>query len=565
MTEKQSYADRPWTKIYKLGPNKLKESLEPYPKMPLYQILDDSAANFPNTSAINFLGRIITYGELKQYADRLAAALADLGVKKDDKVAVMVPNCPQYVIGEFAVLKTGAVHVPCSIMLRADTLQHELVESGAETIICSDDGLEVVNSIRDKTKLKNVIVTQQTDYGPEEPERKESPGTLQFKDLIDKYDPTPPQVEINPEEDLAILAFTGGATGIPKGVMITHFSRVANIMQGIPWASGPMAPGIVGKTSVLIGVPLFHQYGEYAMESAVYWAQTLLLVADPRDTEAIIGFIKEFRPAHTCLVPTQLMRIAEHKLGRMPIGITSAAAPLPKETADRIKADTKMPVGEAYGLTEAGPATHMNLSIGLARTGFMREAKEGIGVPIADTECKVVDPATAEDVPVGETGELWIRGPQVMKGYWPTPGNGLIDGWLPTGDIAKMDEDGFFYIVDRVKDMAIISGFKVYTRVVDEILFQPPAVAMAAAIGLPDPERPGSERIKAFIKLNKDYEGKVTPEEIIEWCRDKMEAYARPKYVEFRDDLPLTATEKLFKRELREEEIENMKERGELK
>jgi len=565
MAEEVTYAGRPWTKIYKLGPTKLKESLEPYPRMPLFQILDDSAAKFPNTSAINFLGRIITYQELKGCADRLATALADMGVKKDDKVGVMLPNCPQYAMSEFGILKAGAVHVPCSIMLRAETLEHEMVESGAETMICSYDVIDVVNSIRDKTKLRNIIVTSPMDYAPGEPERKEFPGTLQFKDLMAKYKPNPPKVEIDPMEDLAILAFTGGATGIPKGVMITHYNRVANIMQGMPWASSQMAPAIIGKTSVLVGVPLFHQYGEYVMEAAVYWAQTLLLIADPRDTDGIVKLIQEFRPAHTCLVPTQLMRIAESKIGRMPIGITSAAAPLPKETAERIKADTKMPVGEGYGLTEAGPATHMNLSIGLSRTGFMREEKQGIGVPIADTECKIVDPATGEDVPVGETGELWIRGPQVMKGYWPTPGSGLIDGWLPTGDIARMDEDGFFYIVDRVKDMANVSGYKVYTRVIDEVLFGHPAVAMAVAIGLPDPERPGSERIKAFIKLNKEYEGKVTEEEIIDWCRDKMEPYARPKFVEFRDDLPMTVTEKLFKRELREEEISKMKERGELK
>ena len=565
MAEQITYADKPWIKSYKLGPTKLKETMEPYPRVPLYKILDDSADKYPSTSAINFLGRIITYRELRLNVDKLATALTDLGVKKDDKVAVMLPNCPQYAISEFGILKTGAVHVPCSIMLRADTLQHEMVESGAETIICWDQSLDLVNSIRDKTKLKNIIITSDKDYSLEEPEVKEIPGTYQLKDLIAKYEPNPPEVQIDPMEDLAILAFTGGATGIPKGVMITHFCRMANLMQGIPWASASVAAGIIGKTSVLIAVPLFHQYGEYAMESAIHWAQTVLLIADPRDTDSIIKYLKEFRPAHTCVVPTQLMRIAESKIGRMPVGITSAAAPLPKETAEAIKADTKMPVGEAYGLTEAGPATHMNLSIGLARTGFMREAKEGIGVPIVDTECKIVNPESGEDVPVGETGELYIRGPQVMKGYWPTPGNGLVDGWLPTGDIARMDEDGYFFLVDRVKDMANVSGYKVYTRVIDEVLFQHPAVAMAVAIGIPDPERPGSERIKAYIKLKQDYEGKVTGDEIIEWCRDKMEPYARPRSVEFRDDLPMTVTGKLFKRELREEEIKNMKERGELK
>jgi len=217
MAEQITYADKPWIKSYKLGPTKLKETMEPYPRVPLYKILDDSADKYPSTSAINFLGRIITYRELRLNVDKLATALTDLGVKKDDKVAVMLPNCPQYAISEFGILKTGAVHVPCSIMLRADTLQHEMVESGAETIICWDQSLDLVNSIRDKTKLKNIIITSDKDYSLEEPEVKEIPGTYQLKDLIAKIRAqSPPKFKLDPMEDLAILAFTGGATGIPK-------------------------------------------------------------------------------------------------------------------------------------------------------------------------------------------------------------------------------------------------------------------------------------------------------------------------------------------------------------
>ena len=221
-----------------------------------------------------------------------------------------------------------------------------------------------------------------------------------------------------------------------------------------------------------------------------------------------------------------------------------------------------MPISEGYGLTETGPLTHVNVSAFSKVTGFMRLTKRGIGVPVPDTEAKLVDPETGEDIGFDREGELYLRGPQLMKGYWPTPGDGLTDGWVASGDVARVDEDGYFYIVDRVKDMANISGYKVYTTTVDEVLFAHPAVSMAVSIGVPDPERAGSERIKAFIRIKDGYEGKVTADEIIAYCRDKLPPYAVPKFVEFKDDLPLTVTEKLFKRALREEEVQKMKEKG---
>lgn len=246
--------------------------------------------------------------------------------------------------------------------------------------------------------------------------------------------------------------------------------------------------------------------------------------------------------------------------------VMSGAAPLPKKVADAVSAELKMPISQGYGLTETGPVTHMNLLAFSKITGFAPTVKLSIGVPVPDTEAKLVDVDTGRDTSFAREGELYLRGPQTMKGYWPTPGSGLTgDGWVATGDIARMDEDGYFYIVDRVKDMANISGYKVYTTTIDEVLFSHPAVSVAVAIGIPDPERPGSERIKAFIRLKEGYGGKVTPDEIIEHCKGKVPPYAVPKFVEFRDDLPLTVTEKLFKRELRDEEIKKMEEQGLLK
>jgi long-chain acyl-CoA synthetase len=246
----------------------------------------------------------------------------------------------------------------------------------------------------------------------------------------------------------------------------------------------------------------------------------------------------------------------------MPTLFYSAAAALPPEVAEQFEKKMGIPMGEGYGMTEATAGVHINLSAISKVTGFMTTTKRSIGVPLPDTEIKIVDPDTGEEVPFGKTGELYVRGPQVMKGYWPTPGKGLQDGWLATGDIGKMDEDGYFYIVDRVKDMINVSGMKVYSRVVDDVLFEHSAVESAGAIGIPDPDRPGSERVKAFVTLKPEYAGKVTADDIIKYCSEKLPPYAVPKSVEFRKSLPLTLAMKIFKKKLREEEIARMEEKG---
>jgi long-chain acyl-CoA synthetase len=526
--------------------------------------LDDSAEAYPNQVAVEYLGKKIRYSELREYVDRLANALAGLGIKKGDKVATILPNCPQYIISDFAVSKTGAALVPCSTLHKVLDLEYEIGESGAETVICSDEALDVVNSIKDKTKLRNIIVTSPMDYSTEEPEVKEVPGAYQFKDLIAKHEPNPPQVDIDPVEDLAYLSFTGGATGVPKGVMITHYNKACNIKQ-MTWMLEPLWPGIKGKAAGEVVLPLFHQWGNIAVQCCIALGLRIFLVSDPRDIDQAIAIMKEHRPLVIFVVPTHLMKIAEKKVGRLPVLLISAAAPLPEEIFNTIKREIQMPVTDAYGLTECG-FSHANLSTFSKITGFAAKVTLGIGLPAPDTEVKIMDLETGEELGAGESGEIVMRGPQIMKGYWPTPGSGLdADGWLHTGDIGKMDENGYFVLEDRIKDMANISGYKVYTTEVDEILFKYPGVAMAAAVGIPDPERPGSERIKVFIKPREEYKGKLTADEIIAYCKDKLPAIAVPKYVEFKDDLPLTVTEKIFKRVLREEEIKKMKEQGLLK
>jgi len=551
------YSKKPWLNKYKLGSFNLAQTMEPYPEVPLYSFLDDTAANYPKRPACFYLGKKITYIELKTYVDKLANALANLGVKKGDKVATILPSSPQFVISDYAIQKTGAVHVPCSLLHKSFDLIYEIGDSGAETVICLDRSLELVNSIKPETKLKTIIITSLEDFSLQEPELKKIPGAYQLRDLIDMSDPKPPEVGINPREDLAVLVFTGGSTGKPKGVMLTHYNLTSNTIQSLPWAMGPLEEGIKGKSSLLIAIPTFHAYGHWAVRASIHWGLQMLFVPDPRDTDTIVQLLKKYRPFMAALVPTQYMRLVEKKIGRTNTMFTSGAAPLPHEVAKRFKKETGMPITEAYGLTETGPITHFNLSSVAKITGFMPFEKTGsIGVPVVDTEVKVVDSETGEEVPPGETGELYIRGPQIMKGYWPGPGEGLKDGWLPTGDICRMDEDGYFFLVDRQKDMINVSGNKVYSTRVDEVIFEHRAVAEAVTVGIPDPERPGSERVKAFVVLRDEFKGKVTPDEIIEHCKERLAPYAVPKVVEFRDGLPMTVTGKLFKKQLRDEEMQ---------
>jgi long-chain acyl-CoA synthetase len=560
MPDKIKGSDKPWLNSYKLGPYRLKKTLEPYPQIPVYKFLDDSAAAYPGQTAVEYLGRKIRYGELKEYIDSFSNALASLGVRKGDRVASVLPNCPQCIISDFAISKAGAALVPCSTLHKVHDLQYEIGESGSETVVCSDEALNFIDSIKPKTKLKNIIVTSPMDYAATEPKLKPVSGTHQFKDLIAQHEPKAPQIDINPVEDLAYLSFTGGATGIPKGVMITHYNRTCNIRQAL-WLLEPLWPGVRGKAASEIVIPLFHSYGHLGMQISIALGLRILLVSDPRDTDQAIRLLKENRPMLVYVVPTHLMRIAEQKIGRLPIMFMSGAAPLPQGIFEAIKKDIMMPVSEGYGLTECGPLTHANLSTFSKITGVVARETLGIGLPVPDTEVEIVDPETGEELGAGESGEIVIRGPQTMKGYWPTPGSGLDNGWLHTGDIGKMDENGYFVLEDRIKDMANISGYKVYTTEVDEVLFAYPGVAMAAAVGIPDPDRPGSERIKAFIKPKEEYRGKLSADEIIAYCQERLPAIAVPKYVEFRDELPLTVTEKIFKRALREEEIQKMKEK----
>lgn len=557
------YNSKPWLKSYKLGPYKLEESLAPYPEVPVYKALDDAARKYPNKTAIVCLEREIKYKDLKNQADRLANGLIELGIKRGDKVGIFLPNCPEAILSDWGILKSGAAVVPISTLRTDDGIVHEAGSSKARAMICKEEDFDRLWHLKDRCSFETLIVVAMDGYDISDLTKDLPTGAVDFGKLISDTEPMATEVEIDAKQDLCELAFTGGATGVPKGVMISHFNRYSCIRQGFPWIFKPLLGGIIGKASMLIPVPLFHSYGRYMTQSAAYLGLKIILIPDPRDINLIVDQIKKYRPMMVTAVPTQLMRIAQKKIGKMNIIPLSGAAPLPTDIADTIKKEFGSPVSEGYGLTETSPLTHFNISSFSKITGFILKEKYGIGIPAPDTECRLVDSISGENVPFGEPGEIFVKGPQIMKGYWPDTGSGLTDdGWLPTGDIAFMDEDGYFHMTDRTKDMVNVSGNKVYTTQVDEVLYKHPAVLIAAAFGIPDPNVPGSERVMAVIQLKKDYKDPVTIEDIQNFCKEHLAPYARPKYVEFRTKIPLTVTEKVFKKKLRDEAIEQMKQKG---
>jgi long-chain acyl-CoA synthetase len=554
------YANRPWLKNYTLGPYKLEHSLAPYPQKPVFEILNRAAQEYPNHTAILFEGKELKYYQLKSRVDSLAHALVKMGLMKGERVCLFLPNCPEYVIAYWAILEAGGVVVPTSILRTDEDLFQQESSSRSKFLVCQVAQLERVRALFDLTDLEGILVTSDAGYVEKHGQASFPKGVYRFSDLISTPDSAAPRVEIDPVHDLCELAFTGGATGVPKGVMLSHANRYASIMQALPWFMKPLLGGIRGKTSVLISIPMFHVYGNFVQISAINLGLRLIIIPDARDTQAMLTVINEHRPFLVPGVPTQFMRLADAGLRRSNSMLFSGSAPLPQEVAHEVERKTGMPISEAYGLTETSSVSHINLTAFSRITGFMSKMKPGIGVPLPDTDCRLVDPDSGEDVPWGKPGELLIKGPQLMVGYWPERGSGLTsDGWLRTGDVGLMDESGYFQIIDRIKDMVNVSGMKVYTTEVDEVLFKHPSVAVAASFGIPDSENPGSERVMAVISLKEEFRGQISEQELREFCRKTLPPYAVPKFIEFRDELPLTVSEKVFKNALREQAIAKMK------
>ena len=550
-------SEKPW---YKFWPSAVPKSID-YPKITIPQLLERAVSGYPDNTAIIFYGNKISYRQLGAYVDAFASALQDMGVSKGDRVALYLPNLPQFVIAYYGALKAGAVVTCCSPLYAERELEYQLSDSGAETLIALDMFYDKVQAIRDEVKLENVITTSIPDFLPgikrllaplKGIKKHPCPGSEDMMEVLKSYEGSvPKKVEVSYDE-LALLQYTGGTTGVPKGAMLTHYNLLVNAIQAAHW----LFTAETGKERFLTVLPLFHIYGmTTSMNAPIYLASTMVLL--PRfDVEEVMKTIEKYRVTVFCGVPTMYIGIINHprvtKFNLRSIkACISGAAPLPMAVIKRFHELTGGVLVEGYGLTEASPVTHCNpLELDKVREG-------SIGIPVSDTEAFIVDLETGEkSLPPGEVGELAIRGPQVMKGYWNRPdetAKTLKGGLLLTGDIAYMDEDGYFYVVDRKKDMINVSGFKVCPREVEEVLYEHPAVKEVAVIGVPDPR--SGEAVKAYVALKEEYEGKVTAEELIEFCRERLAKYKIPKQIEFRLELPKTAAGKILRRAIREEEL----------
>jgi acyl-CoA synthetase (AMP-forming)/AMP-acid ligase II len=527
-----------------------------FPNKPLYDFLRDNAQKYPEKVAINYYGREISFQELDDLTDRFAAALNDLGLKKGGRVSLYLENCPQFVIAYFGILKAGGVVVAANPMFKEDELLYELQDSGTEIIIALDHLYPLVREIQKKITLSQVIVTSYWDFLPEkpalpihpsmQPPKEIFPRTLDFLDLLEKYEPEPPRPEIDMQDDLALLQYTSGTTGRPKGAMITHASLLFNTVGSTVWS-------MITEDDVHLSVlPFFHVTGMiHGMNRPIYTGTTNVMISR-FDTETAIKAINDFRCTVWISITTMNVAVVNfpdiHKYNLQSLKhCSSGGAPIPGEILQKWREIVGPELVEGYGLSETISQTHVN-PISNPRYG-------SVGIPHFGVDCRIVNVDTRQELPIGEEGELIVKGPMVTKGYWNNPEETekvLQDGWLATGDIARMDHDGYFYIVERIKDMIKASGYSVFPAEVEALMYEHPAVQEVAVIGVADPHR--GENIKAFIILRPQHKGLVQKKEMIAWAKNKMAAYKYPRIVEFVDDLPKTGSGKILKRILRERE-----------
>ena len=557
--------EKPWLKSYE---PQVPPTIQ-YPERPVDANLTESALKFPNATATIFQDAKLTYAQLNQLADRFAAALQQLGVKKGDRVAIYLANSPQYPIAYYGALRAGAIVVPFNPLYAAPEVEHQLQDSGAETILAMSRFYPIVKKVRANTALKRVIVTNIKEYFPpvlkllftvakekHEGDRQDISGdanTYWLQDLLSKAPSKPTPVDVKPS-DTAVFLYTGGTTGVPKGAELAHSSVMANAVMCRHWIHDCQDATEV----VLAAIPLYHSYGmTTCMNFGVYAAGAMLLIPNPRDLKALMQSISKHHPTLFPGVPTMYVAVNNYaEISKYNVksirACISGAAGLPVEVQTKFQDLTGARLVEGYGLSEASPVTHANPIYGNNKIGT-------IGLPWPDTEAKLMDLETGtKEMPLGEAGELVVRGPQVMKGYWNMPDETkqvLRDGWLYTGDIAKMDAEGYFQIVDRKKDMIIAGGFNIYPRDVEEVLYQHPKVREAVVAGIPDPYR--GETVKAYVILKQGET--ATQQEIIDFCKGKMAKYKVPTAVEFRAELPKTIVGKILRRLLVEEEKKKLK------
>lgn len=553
----QQLADRPWLKVKLDG----RYTIPPPDKKPLYSLLVDSAKLHPDKTCIHYEGRNISYSEVDDISSRFASALISLGLSKGDRVAVFMPNIPQLVMSFFGILKAGGVVVMCNPTYKERELDHQLGDSGAEIVVACRTvakGMDLFQSLeacRGRLSLRHVIATSITDYLPSVKKRfaglagiKEVPreNTVDFLKLVETNAPLASPVAVDPTEDVAVLQYTGGTTGVAKGAMLTHYNLVSNAGYG-----ALLFPLSENDVSLCV-LPLFHIYGlTVTMNMPISVGGTLVLLPSFHVDEVAKAIEKEkvttFSGAPAMYIAINSKPNAKDFHLHSVRACMSGGSALPPAVRKKFMELTGGNLVEGYGLSETSPVTHVNPLVGGA-------VKDGsIGPPFCETDAKIVDTENRyRTLGVGEVGELAVKGPQVMKGYWNQKAETeavLEDGWFLTGDIAKMDEEGYFYVVDRKKDMVNVGGFKVYPREVEDVLFEHPDIKEAGVVGMPD-EFSG-EVVKAFV-VRRDTSKNLTEQGIIEFCRSRLAKYKVPKKVEFVDELPKTLIGKVLRRKLRE-------------
>jgi long-chain acyl-CoA synthetase len=562
--------ERPWLHSY---PSDVPRSLAPYPEESVFAMLESSARRFPDRPAIAWFGKHLTYAELLEEVERCSAMLAGLGVGKGDRVALIMPNSPPFTIAFYACMRLGAVAVGNNPIYTTREMRHQLADAETNVVLVADLMYADFAPVFAELGIEHVVVTRLNDYmpllkkllapalkfkkqqlandKPWPPVAKDAP-VLRWSQALKAAGPAPPVATVRPTEDVAILIYTGGTTGIAKGAMLSHHNITSNARQ-----SGSWFPSIEdGQEALLAALPFFHSYGLLAMNLSVLIAAKLIPMPNPRDIHMILELTQHEKPTLFPGVPRLYVAVNEHpdvaKFDLKSImACVSGAAPLPVAVAKEFERVTGGgQLVEGYGLTECSPVTHANPFNGPRKPGH-------IGMPIPDTDVRIISLDDPDKLmPVGEPGELCIKGPQVMLGYWRRPEETALairNEWFHTGDVAVMDADGYFKIVDRLKDMIIVSGFNVYPNEVEDVLYHHPAISKAAVIGLPD-DRTG-ERVKAYVIL-KDGQS-LTVDELIAWCKDPeqgLAGYRAPKEIEFRDSLPETLVGKVLRRALQEEE-----------
>jgi long-chain acyl-CoA synthetase len=549
-----AYAARPWLKHYDYW---VRPNLS-YPGRPLGDILSLTAIERPDRPATQFLGARLTFLDLKRRSDALAVSLSKMGIVKGAPVGIMLPNCPQYIIAAFAVLRLGAVIVNINPSYTARELLTVATDSGVRVVITLDVLAPLVQGVRDQTAIEHVIVTSLAEYSAQAAPATKVTNTFSLTDLIGSLtsqtrDNLSDLPRIEPG-DLAVLQYTGGTTGTPKGAMLTHANIWANVVQTESWTNPAYVIG--GNERYLVVIPYFHIYAFSVCMMVGLRVGALQIIHPKYDPEQVLASIRDFRPTYFPAVPTVFVsllnhpKVSEYGLEHVRM-FNSGGAPCPVEVMEEFERRIGRPLNEGYGLSETSPVTHSTPQLAYRKLG-------SIGLPFPDTDLKIVDVETgSRELPFGEAGELCVCGPQVMKGYWNKPeetANVLrtdADGrrWFHTGDIARMDEDGYTSIVQRKKDMIIVDGFNVYPSEVESVLYTHPAVRLAAVIGIPD--RYHGETVKACIALKPGTS--ATADEVIAYCRESLTEYKVPRLVEIRDTLPMSAVGKILYRILRDE------------